>query len=103
MGIVAKQRQFDVRLFFPVLFLSLLSVALIYSAKHASFDDSEKLLFVKQALWVLLGLVLFFVAYRIPIRMHEVLAYFYYAVGLLLLVGLFILSTWGPSTFNPVK
>lgn len=88
-----KESQFDLTLFLSILFLSLLSVALIYSAKLGSFNSSDRVLFAKQGLWAILGLFVFFLAYRIPIRTHEVLTYFYYAIGLILLLTLFFLGS----------
>jgi len=88
-----KKIEFDLSTFLPVLFLSLLSVALIYSAKHASLNSLERILFAKQALWVILGLIVFIFAYRISLRTHEILAYFYYALGVLTLLALYFLGS----------
>lgn len=92
MNNVIKQSRFDWASFLAPLLLALLSVALIYSAKHASSSPAERALFVKEALWVALGLIVFLVAYKIPLRTHEIMAYLYYAFGLLLLAALFVLG-----------
>ena len=90
---VIKQSRFDWALFAPALILSLMSIALIYSAKHASLSSAERLLFAKQTLWFVIGLAVFWLAYKVPVRTHEIMAYIYYGLGLTLLAALFVLGS----------
>jgi len=92
MNNIIKLTKFDWISFLAPLLLSLLSVALIYSTKHASSSPADRVLFVKEALWVAFGLIVFLAAYKIPLRTHEIMAYLYYALGLLLLAALFVMG-----------
>ncbi|OGC76597.1 MAG: rod shape-determining protein RodA [candidate division Zixibacteria bacterium RBG_16_50_21] len=88
-----KIENFDWLTFLPALIISFMSIALIYSAKHASVSGVERMLFVKQGIWVVLGLIAFYLTYRLPVRTHEILAYLYYALGLTLLAALFLIGS----------
>ena len=66
-----KIENFDWLTFLPALIISFMSIALIYSAKHASVSGVERMLFVKQGIWVVLGLIAFYLTYRLPVRTHE--------------------------------
>jgi rod shape determining protein RodA len=88
-----KIENFDWLTFLPALIISFMSIALIYSAKHASVSGVERMLFMKQGIWVVLGLIAFYLTYRLPVRTHEILAYLYYALGLTLLAALFVIGS----------
>lgn len=75
------------------LFLSLVGVALIYSATHASPDPSEHSLYLKQIFWIGIGLAAFWLVYLLPLRFFEAFAYFFYAVSLCALIGVFLLGS----------
>jgi rod shape determining protein RodA len=68
--------------------LTLISVALIYSASHASPEVASANYHLRQLLWFAVGLIVCAAAVAVPLRLHEVLAYVYYAAACLLLIGL---------------
>lgn len=75
-------------LFLCGLALSVISIVLIYSATNTAVAGQDSALYIKQMVWVMISLILFFVVLILPLRMHEVLGYVYYALLLLLLVAL---------------
>ena len=88
-----KESGLDKKMFLAALAISLVSIALIYSAKHYSPSAAERTLFIKQAIWVGLGLLMFWLVYKFPLRLHEILAYPYYLVGVLSLVALIFVGS----------
>jgi rod shape determining protein RodA len=69
---------------FLVTMLSTAGLVAIYSIEV--HHDASSSYLVRQSVWFLLGLVLFFVAFFIPRKMIHNLAYIYYAVGIILLL-----------------
>jgi rod shape determining protein RodA len=77
--------------------LTIISIFLIYSANHMSSDPRLQDDWLKQILWFVLGATAFFVTVSIPLRFHEVFAYVYYGITLVLLLGLIV---FGASKFG---
>lgn len=82
------------------LVLSVLSVILIYSATHTAVSGIEEGLYVKQIIWVAIGLVAFLAVVLLPMRMHEILSYIYYIALILLLVGLLFYGRIGGGSMR---
>jgi rod shape determining protein RodA len=80
-------------LFVAATLLSVVSILLVYSASHASPDPRLHTYYLRQGLWMIFGMMACFGAATIPLRLHEVLAYVYYAVATLLLIGLIALGS----------
>lgn len=87
-----RSPEFDRWLTVDALFLSLLGVVLIYSATHTAIDPGEHQLPWKQLLWLPVAFFGFFAAFFLPLRLHEALAYVYYAAGAILLAAVLILG-----------
>lgn len=75
-------------LFIAAALLTICSVILIYSASHASPDPRLHDYYLRQLLWFVFGIAVCATVALIPMRLHEVLAYFYYSLAILLLIGL---------------
>jgi rod shape determining protein RodA len=88
MAIRGNISAFAIILFLCGLALSVISIVLIYSATNTAVGGPDSTLYIKQMIWVMISLLLFFVVLILPLRMHEVLSYVYYAILLLLLVAL---------------
>lgn len=104
-----RDREMDTAYVSLALILSLLGVALIYSARYSTIAPSDY--YLKQLIWLGLSLVVFLVVIRVPIRLYEVFAYPLYAVAILLLVAVLFFGKgaggavrWfqiGPAHFQP--
>lgn len=70
-----------------------ISVVLIYSATHASPATGLHSYYLRQLIWFAVGLVSCALAASIPLRLHEVLAYVYYALAVALLLALIVLGS----------
>ena len=91
--------KFDVDyiLLVSALILSLIGVAFIYSATYHFTDQDGLLYHQKQAIWLGAGIVLTIIVYFIPLRIHEAMAYVYYAVAIGLLLLLLFISNSGTT------
>ncbi|KPL04081.1 MAG: hypothetical protein AMJ90_02185 [candidate division Zixibacteria bacterium SM23_73_2] len=101
-----KSQKFDLPLFLAAFLLCILSALVIYSAKHSSSSPFGNTLYLKQILWIFLGVAAASLLFFVPLRFHEVFSYVYYGVGIALLLALFVLgsSRWfgfGPFNFQP--
>jgi rod shape determining protein RodA len=85
-------RSLNLSIFLPALALSLIGVILVYSATYFSIDPSDHSLYIKQLLWLILGITLCFTIYSIPLKIHEAFAFFYYGASLLFLLVVLITS-----------
>ncbi|HEQ97812.1 MAG TPA: rod shape-determining protein RodA [candidate division Zixibacteria bacterium] len=81
-------------LFLCGLALSVVSVVLIYSATNTAAGGQEGL-YLKQMIWILISLVIFFVIIVLPLRMHEALSYVYYFLLITLLIALIFYGRQG--------
>ncbi len=88
-------RNFSLNIFLPALALSLIGVALIYSATYYSMDPSEHGLYSRQLIWLMMGIVLALFIYYLPLRLHEVFSAFYYVAAILFLLALLAISREG--------
>jgi rod shape determining protein RodA len=79
-------REFDPTLFVLALVLSLIGVLLIYSAKYYSDNLVEKGIYLKQIMWILLGMAACCLVFFIPLRFYEVFSYLLYFLSLLALL-----------------
>ena len=81
-----RDYDFDLTLFLTALLLCILGVFLIYSAKR--FVPGEQGIYLKQIFWIISGITAMGLFFTIPIRFHEIFSYFYFAIGIVSLVGL---------------
>ena len=79
-------KEFDLTLFILALVLSLIGVLLIYSAKYYSDNLVERGIYLKQVIWILLGMAVCFLVFFIPLRFYEVFSYLLYFLSLLALL-----------------
>ncbi len=84
-------KDFDYWLLLAAFVLSLIGIFLIFSSKYYSTNPSEHNLYLKQALWLVFGLLAGGVFFFIPLRFHDAFSYLYYFLVLAFL-GLLILS-----------
>ncbi len=84
-------------IFIAAALLTIISVFLVYSANHDSPDPRLRDDWAKQIVWFVIGMGVFIAMMRIPMRIHEIFAYVYYAVGCALLLGLI---AFGASKFG---
>jgi rod shape determining protein RodA len=73
--------------------LTVISIALIYSATHASPETGLHSYHLRQLVWFGVSLLTFGLAVAVPLRLHEVLAYVYYGVIIILLVALIVIGS----------
>lgn len=79
-------REIDLSLFCVALILCLIGVLLIYSAKHHSDNPAERATYIKQMVWILLGILICALTFSIPLRFYEIFSYVLYFLSLLTLV-----------------
>jgi rod shape determining protein RodA len=77
--------------------LTVISILLVFSANHDSPDARLRDDWVKQIIWFVLAAGIFFATTATPLRIHEVFAPIYYAVAILMLLGLIL---FGSSMFG---
>ncbi len=100
-------REFDLKLFLPVLLLSGIGLALIYSSTvHPLPPGGISKFTIKQIIWIGTGLILLVLTYVIPLRLNLALSYIYYSAVLLLLALLLLKGQgrWielGPFNLQP--
>jgi rod shape determining protein RodA len=87
-----RSKDFDWGLVILALVLSVIGIFLIYSAKHYSTNALEREIYVKQMVWLLLGLCACALVFFIPLRFYEVFSYGLYSMGvgvllIILMVG----------------
>ncbi|MFQ5868415.1 MAG: rod shape-determining protein RodA [Candidatus Zixiibacteriota bacterium] len=80
--------RIDPYLFLPALLLSLIGILLIFSALQDS-SDHEASSYLRQLVWLAMGLLVFVAVSAIAPRIYESLSILSYLVALLLLVSLF--------------
>ncbi len=86
-------REVDLSLLGVALILSLIGVMLIFSAKHHSENPAEKAIYIKQIIWILLGLSACGLTFLIPIRFYEVFSYVFYLVAIITLVLILMIGS----------
>jgi rod shape determining protein RodA len=102
-------RQLDGVYLLLAIVLSLLGVALIYSARHSAVAGPQY--YSKQLLWLAVSMALFLVVLRVPLRFYEVFAYPILTLAFILLIAVLFVgheaggaARWfdlGPFHFQP--
>jgi rod shape determining protein RodA len=90
-------KTFDWSLFIPALLLSVIGILLINAATHYSASPATQSLYLKQLIWLGIGLAVCFGMYLIPLRFHEAFSFVYYFIAIILLLILFVVSKGGTS------
>jgi len=87
----------DYILIFSALALSLIGIAFIYSATYHSTETGGLLYHQRQLIWLVAALIMAAIAYFVPLKVHEAMAYVYYLVALVLLAAVLLISTNGTA------
>jgi rod shape determining protein RodA len=88
-----RLREIDLTFIIVALILSIIGILLIYSAKHHSDNPAERAIYIKQIIWVLLGLFACALVFSIPLRFYEVFSYILYFLSLLTLVLILMIGS----------
>ncbi|SYZ73955.1 Rod shape-determining protein RodA [Candidatus Zixiibacteriota bacterium] len=104
-------RNLDWHLIGSALALSVIGIAMIYSAQYDASTGASLNYYLRQSLWLLVALLAFGVVIRIPLRTIDVASYVLYAGAFLLLLLVLVIgssrmgaSRWfdlGPLSFSP--
>ncbi|MCD6163516.1 MAG: rod shape-determining protein RodA [candidate division Zixibacteria bacterium] len=79
------------------LLLSLIGIAFIYSATHHFAAQAGLSYYQKQIIWLAAGIITAIIIYFIPLRVHEAMAYVYYAIAVALLILVLVFSKSGTA------
>lgn len=90
-------KTFDLSLFIPALILSVIGILLINAATYYSTSPATQVLYLKQLIWLGVGLAVCFAIYFIPLKFHEAFSFVYYFIVIILLVVLIVASNQGAS------
>lgn len=90
-------KDFDFVLVLSALALSVIGVIFIYSATHSTIEVAQQSYYQKQIIWLAIAIILAMIAYFVPLKMHEAMAYIYYWIALGLLVLVLFLSNSGTA------
>jgi rod shape determining protein RodA len=106
-----EYRNLDWKLIFATLILSLIGIVMIYSATYDPATGVSQNNYIKQIVWLILALALFFLVVRIPLRTLDLAAYPFYAASIVLLLMVLLVgatrkgaSRWfdlGPLSLAP--
>ena len=88
-----RSREIDLTLFIVALALSVIGILLIYSAKHHSDNPAERAIYVKQIIWVMLGLFACALTFSIPLRVYEFFSYVTYFLSLFALAFILVIGS----------
>jgi rod shape determining protein RodA len=88
-----RLREIDLTLVIVALILSAIGILLIYSAKHHSDNPMERAIYIKQIIWVLVGLSACALVFSIPLRFYEIFSYVLYFLSLLTLVLILLIGS----------
>jgi len=86
-------KEFDLTLFVLALVLSLIGVLLIYSAKYHSDNLVERGIYLKQIMWIFLGVAACCLVFFVPLRFYEVFSYLLYFISLLTLLVILLVGS----------
>ncbi len=86
-------REIDLWLVMAALLLCIIGVFLIYSAKHHSENPAERVIYLKQMVWILLGMLVCALTFAIPLRFYEVFSYAFYLLSILALVSILLVGS----------
>jgi rod shape determining protein RodA len=73
-------KTFDLSLFIPALMLSVIGILLINAATYYSTSPATQSLYLKQLIWLGMGLAVCVAIYLIPLRFHEAFSFVYYFI-----------------------
>lgn len=90
-------KTFDLSLFIPALLLSVTGILLIYAATYYSSSPATRTLYLKQLIWLGIGLAVCFLIYFVPLKLHEAFSFLYYFAVIGALLALFVTSKTGAS------
>jgi rod shape determining protein RodA len=79
-------KEIDWSLVIVALLLCIIGVLLIYSAKYHSESAAERTIWIKQLVWIVLGLLTCALTFSIPLKFYEAFSYVLYFLCLLSLV-----------------
>jgi rod shape determining protein RodA len=79
-------KEIDWSLVMVALLLCIIGVLLIYSAKYHSESAAERTIWIKQMVWIVLGLLTCALTFSIPLKFYEAFSYVLYFLCLLSLV-----------------
>ncbi|NIN00117.1 MAG: rod shape-determining protein RodA [candidate division Zixibacteria bacterium] len=86
-------KEFDLLLVIAALILSFIGILLIYSAKLHSDNPADRGIYIKQIIWVLLGLLVCILTFSIPLRLFEFFSNVLYFISLLTLVLILVMGS----------
>lgn len=106
-----SMRDLDWKLIGAALLLSLIGVALIFSAQYYNNAPGAQSFYFKQLLWLVAALIAFAVTISLPPRFYDLFAYLFYGATILMLVAVLFIGSrdvgsarWfnlGPVNFQP--
>ena len=85
-------KQIDWRLLTAALLLTVIGIALIYSAQFDTLSGESHNLYKKQIIWMAAALLLFAILIHLPMRVFDFLAYLFYAVALVMLILVLVIG-----------
>jgi len=85
-------KTFDWSLFIPALLLSIIGILLIYAATYYSSSPETQSIYMKQLIWLGVGLTVCFGVYFLPLKIHEAFSFVYYFVIIIVLLVLIAAS-----------
>jgi len=83
----------DWKLIFAALALTLIGVALIYSAQYYSGSEALRGYYLKQLIWLAVSAVVFAIVIHIPLKLFDAAAYVFYGFALVLLIAIFFVGS----------
>ncbi|MGB2980070.1 MAG: rod shape-determining protein RodA [Candidatus Zixiibacteriota bacterium] len=86
-------KEFDLTLLVAALLLSAIGILLIYSAKLHCENLVERGIYVKQTVWVLLGLSACILTFFVPLRFYEAFSYPIWVFSILTLVLILMIGS----------
>jgi rod shape determining protein RodA len=86
-------KEFDLTLLVAALLLSAIGILLIYSAKLHSENPAEGVIYVKQMVWVLLGLSACILTFLVPLRFYEIFSYPIWVFSILTLILILMIGS----------
>ncbi|MGB3093958.1 MAG: rod shape-determining protein RodA, partial [Candidatus Zixiibacteriota bacterium] len=86
-------KEFDLTLLVAALLLSAIGILLIYSAKLHCENLAERGIYVKQTVWVLLGLSACILTFFVPLRFYEAFSYPIWVFSILTLVLILMIGS----------
>ncbi len=93
-------KEIDWSLVIVALLLCIIGVLLIYSAKYHSESAAERTIWIKQMVWIVLGLLTCALTFSIPLKFYEAFSYVLY---FLCLLGLVLILMVGSSKMGAAR